>query len=62
MVSLLFRVEFLSHKRRKPGHSDYPDSILDRPLVGERRASPDISRQVEEKLVFGDGKRPLSQA
>jgi hypothetical protein len=24
--------------------------------------SPDISRQVEEKLVFGDGKRPLSQA
>jgi hypothetical protein len=29
-------VELLPHRRSKPGHTDYPVSILDRPLVGEK--------------------------
>jgi hypothetical protein len=46
---------FLSNKRRKSDHTDYPVSVLDRPFVGEKIPTLENSSQREIR----SGTRPI---
>src|ERR1700674_5884678 len=46
-------MELLSHQRRRPGHTDYPFSILVRTLVVNKIENPEHRPRVEVELPIG---------